>query len=239
MPPIFIPYEGGPIDFSQQEVIQPDEDGLAAIGANFHPETLLNAYSSGLFPWYISEGCPFWYCPDPRMVLFPADLKISSSMRAVFNKKKFSFSSDTAFNQVIQQCATVVRKGDRTTWIDSHFIQAYNVLHKHGYAHSFECWHESHLVGGLYGVAIGEVFFGESMFSLQPNASKAVFIQAVRFLSLNGFKMIDCQVYTDHLKSLGAGTIKRQAFLKLLAQCVLPPALNGMPWTLLFKELVP
>ena len=233
--PVFIPNEGVPIDFSQFSYSDISAEGLAVIGANFHPETLVNAYCSGLFPWYIDSGLPHWFCPDPRMVLFPEHLVISKSMRNVFNQKKFDFSCDTCFDQVIRSCADVKRKHDDMTWIDHNFIGAYNQLHDMGLAHSFEAWQDGNLVGGLYGVAIGQVFFGESMFSIKPNASKAAFIQAVRFLSLNDFKLIDCQVYTEHLSSLGAMTISRDEFIfNYLVQLLPHESLNERKWTELF-----
>ncbi len=236
MPPVFIPDDGKPIDFTTFLTDLPDEDGLAFVGANFHPQTLINAYLSGLFPWFIHQGYPHWYCPDPRMVLFPEQLKISKSMRNVFNQKKFSFSADTHFNEVMKYCASVPRLGESMSWIDDHFLAAYQNLYRLGFAHSFESWQDGHLVGGLYGVSIGSVFYGESMFSLQPNASKAVFIQAVRFLSFHGFKMIDCQVHTRHLNTLGAINISRHDFLNLLDQWNQYPSLNGINWEALFNQ---
>ncbi|MEP7320551.1 MAG: leucyl/phenylalanyl-tRNA--protein transferase [Saprospiraceae bacterium] len=237
MAPVFIPNTGVPIDFSQCSTEEYGPEGIVAIGANFHPQTLLNAYSSGLFPWYIYDGFPHWFSPDPRMVLFPQHLKLSKSMRNVFNQKKFNYTCDACFDRVIEACANTQRKNDVTTWIDQDFIEAYTQLHQFGFAHSFEAWQGEVLVGGLYGVSIGEVFFGESMFSTMANASKAAFIKAVRFLSLHQFKMIDCQVYSDHLSSLGAIPISRGDFQSMLAQGMKPSPLTGIHWKDLFADL--
>lgn len=235
MPTFFIPNKGKPIDFTEFEYSDPDKDGLVCVGANFHPQTLISAYMHGLFPWFIHEGLPFWYCPDPRMVLLSGHLKISKSMSKILDRHTFTITCDTAFDRVIKNCAQVVRKGSHETWIDSDFISAYTLLHKYGLAHSFEAWQHNVLVGGLYGVSIGEVFFGESMFALVANASKAAFISGVKFLESYQFKMIDCQVGTDHLRSLGAQDMSRNKFLKLLAFDVLPPSLNNKNWTSLFQ----
>jgi leucyl/phenylalanyl-tRNA--protein transferase len=237
MATVFIPDVGVPVDFSECDFVNFGEDGLTAIGANFLPQTLLNAYVNGLFPWYIHEGLPHWFSPDPRMILFPSHLRVSSSMRNVFNRHQFTYTCDIAFKKVMESCAQVKRKNEDSTWINQDFIKAYGQLHDYGYAHSFEAWHGDQLVGGLYGVGIGEVFFGESMFSILPNASKAAFIQAVRFLSLYEFKIIDCQVYTDHLSSLGAIPVDRHAFYDLLVTHVRLPSLNGTHWSELFTQL--
>jgi leucyl/phenylalanyl-tRNA---protein transferase len=235
MSAFYIPNEGKPVDFNEFEYTMPDEDGLVCVGANFHPQTLVSAYMHGLFPWFIHDGLPFWYCPDPRMVLLPAKLTISKSMRKVLDRNTFTITCDTAFDLVIKNCAHVVRKGSFETWIDTDFIRAYNQLHHYGIAHSFEAWQQNELVGGLYGVSIGEVFFGESMFASITNASKAAFITGVKFLESKQFKMIDCQVGTAHLKSLGAEDMSRLKFLKLLSFDVLPPSLNNQCWTSLFQ----
>lgn len=238
MPTFFIPNEGKPIDFNDFEYTDPDEDGLVCVGANFHPQTLVSAYTQGLFPWFIHEGLPFWYCPDPRMVLTPENLSISKSMKKVLEANSFTITCDLAFDQVIVNCATTSRKGSTETWIDNDFINAYTLLNSLGLAHSFEAWKEDVLVGGLYGIAIGEVFFGESMFAHVSNASKAAFIKGVQFLKYHHFKMIDCQIGTQHLQSLGAHYLPRNKFLKNLAFDVLPPALNNKNWSVLFKSFL-
>ena len=235
MPTFFIPNEGKSVDFNEFEYTEPDEDGLVCVGANFHPQTLVSAYMHGLFPWFIHDGLPFWYCPDPRMVLLPGHLNVSKSMKKILERNTFTITCDTAFDLVIKNCAHVVRKGSLETWIDNDFINAYTLLHQFGLAHSFEAWHQNVLVGGLYGVSIGEVFFGESMFATVANASKAAFIAGVNFLESYQFKMIDCQVGTTHLKSLGAENMPRTKFLKLLAFDVLPPSLNNKNWSSLFQ----
>lgn len=238
MPPLLIQHDGYPVDFGSYDLEYDHEEGLVAVGANFYPETLISAYTSGLFPWFIQDKLPYWFCPDPRMVLFVDQLKISKSMRNVFNKNIFQYSCDTEFEQVISQCAYIERKGQQATWIDAHFKSAYIELHRLGYAHSFEVWSDRQLVGGLYGVGIGKVFFGESMFAKKDNASKAAFIQGVKFLNANGFEIIDCQVYSDHLSSLGAQNVDRKYFLAILKEHVLPSVLDGKNWKALFTKLI-
>ncbi|ULQ53800.1 leucyl/phenylalanyl-tRNA--protein transferase [Flavihumibacter fluvii] len=193
-----------------------EPDGLLAIGGDLSPERLLKAYRSGIFPWY-DEGPILWWSPDPRFVLFPADLKISKSMRPVLNQDRFSFRMNTAFQDVMEHCGKVRRSDQDSTWINPDMIESYTRLHKMGYAFSAESWQGDQLVGGLYGIGIGRLFFGESMFSLQPNASKFAFIKWVNHLQNQGVKLIDCQVYTEHLASLGAKMISRGKFLQILA----------------------
>ena len=197
-----------------------DEDGLLVIGSNFNTDTLLKAYRQGIFPWYIESELIFWYHPDPRFVLFPERLKISHSMRNVLNKNVFRFSVDKAFPEVIRNCRSAKRKDQSGTWITDEFENAYNYLFSKGYAHSAEAWENNQLAGGLYGVLIGKVFFGESMFSNKSNASKFAFINWVELLQKNGIELIDCQVYTPHLESLGAGLISRNQFMDLLEKLI-------------------
>ena len=197
-----------------------DEDGLLVIGSNFNTDTLLKAYRHGIFPWYIEGSQIFWYHPDPRFVLFPERLKISHSMRNVLNKNVFRFSVDKAFPEVIRNCRSAKRKDQSGTWITDEFENAYNYLFSKGYAHSAEAWENNQLAGGLYGVLIGKVFFGESMFSNKSNASKFAFINWVELLQKNGIELIDCQVYTAHLESLGAGLISRNQFMDLLEKLI-------------------
>ena len=192
------------------------EDGMFAIGGDLSTERLLLAYRSGIFPWY-NEGEPIcWYCPDPRFVLFPAELDISKSMNTVINSDRFSFTVNKAFDEVIKNCKTVYRKGQPGTWISDEIIEAYSQLHAQGYAHSAEAWSNDELVGGLYGIRMGKVFFGESMFNKQSNASKFAFIKYVQYLKKQDVQLIDCQVYTSHLQSFGAKMIERDYFLQLL-----------------------
>ncbi len=192
--------------------------GLLAVGGDLSPERLVLAYRNGIFPWFEDEGSFFWYAPDPRYVLFPAELKIHKSMRSVFNQNKFRYTLDTCFNEVIRACALVSRTGQDGSWISEPFIEGYTELHRQGLAHSVEVWHDENLVGGLYGLALGRIFFGESMFAREPNASKAGFITLVRALQQSGFWLIDCQQQTSHLESLGARGISRELFLEYLTK---------------------
>ena len=203
------------INFPHVDLAEPD--GLLAIGGDLSEERLLSAYRKGIFPWY--EGSHIlWWCPDPRFVLFPESLHVSKSMRTLLNQHRFEFTVNHAFTQVISQCKTVPRKGQLGTWINDDVKRAYISLHKMGYAQSAEAWKDGQLVGGLYGIRMGKVFFGESMFSRQSNASKYVFIKYVEQLRSEGVELIDCQVYTEHLESLGARMIPRKKFISLLSK---------------------
>jgi leucyl/phenylalanyl-tRNA--protein transferase len=189
-------------------------DGLVAIGDALHPDRLIEAYSKGLFPWFEQDGIPFWFSPDPRCVLVPSALKVSNSMRQLFRKQAFRVTTNEAFEEVINACATTPRRGQEDTWISEEFIVAYTELFKMGYAESAEVWNSNdELVGGLYGVRLGEIFFGESMFTKESNASKYGFITFVLDLEDRGVKLIDCQQETPHLLSLGAINISRTRFL--------------------------
>jgi len=200
-------------------VEESEPDGLLAIGGDLSVERLLTAYKLGIFPWYEGEY-PLWWCPDPRFVLFPAKLKISKSMEALFRKEAFSFTINQAFNEVIRNCKSISRTGQNGTWITNEVELAYNQLHELGYAHSAEVWSNGELVGGLYGIRMGKVFFGESMFSKMSNASKYAFISYVEQLKKEGVQLIDCQVHTSHLESLGAEMIPRKTFTHLLKELV-------------------
>jgi leucyl/phenylalanyl-tRNA--protein transferase len=202
-----------------------EPDGLLAIGGDLSPERLLIAYQNGIFPWYEGEHI-LWWCPDPRFVLFPDDLKISKSMQALLKKDvpayakasagKFEFTINKAFKEVIHNCKQTKRPGQHGTWITDEVEKAYLKMHKLGHAHSAETWKDGKLVGGLYGIKLGKVFFGESMFSSANNASKFAFINYVILLKEEGIELIDCQVYTEHLESLGAKMIMRTEFTKQL-----------------------
>ena len=192
-----------------------DEDGLLAIGGDLSMERLKLAYRKGIFPWY-EDHYILWWCPNPRFVLFPGELKISNSMKQVLKRGELEFSVDRNFNAVISACKSISRRGQQGTWISDDMRNAYVNLHRHGYAHSAEAWLNGELVGGLYGVRLGNVFFGESMFSKVSNASKFAFIRYVRQLVSEGVQLIDCQVYTTHLESLGARMIGRGEFLGLV-----------------------
>jgi leucyl/phenylalanyl-tRNA---protein transferase len=192
-----------------------DPDGLLAVGGDLSKDRLLLAYRSGIFPWYEGEHI-LWWSPDPRFVLFPSELKISKSMNLVNRKNKFEFSINKNFVEVINNCKTISRRGQESTWITDEVKDAYAHLHKMGYAHSAEAWLGGELVGGLYGIRLGKVFFGESMFSKVSNASKYAFINYIRQLESEGIQLIDCQVYTAHLESLGARMVPRTYFIQLL-----------------------
>lgn len=211
-----------PVFALQQELIFPpvelsEPDGLLAIGGDLSTERLLLAYRSGIFPWYNDET-PLWWCPDPRFVLFPDELKVSKSMKQLFKKDSFQYTVNTAFAEVINNCKTTARKDQDSTWITEEVKAAYIRLHQLGYAHSAETWLDGQLVGGCYGIRMGHVFFGESMFSKVSNASKYAFIKYVQQLARQGIELIDCQVYTSHLESLGAKMIPRKEFIQLLKQ---------------------
>ncbi|TWF39127.1 leucyl/phenylalanyl-tRNA--protein transferase [Chitinophaga polysaccharea] len=191
-----------------------EPDGLLAIGGDLSVERLLLAYRSGIFPWY-DEPPILWWSPDPRFVLFPDELKVSASMKQVLRRQQFRISYNEDFAAVIQRCSTIPRPGQTGTWITPEMQEAYIRLHKAGYAMSVECWQDNQLVGGLYGVKMGPFFFGESMFSDVSNASKAAFITFVQAYATE-LKMIDCQVHTTHLASLGASFISREEFLEII-----------------------
>ncbi|MEL6833455.1 MAG: leucyl/phenylalanyl-tRNA--protein transferase [Bacteroidota bacterium] len=197
---------------------QASSDGLLAVGGDLSVERLLLAYSWGIFPWYTHGDPILWWHPDPRFVLFPDQLRVSKSMRPYFNQKKYRATYNQAFAEVIRACSTVDRRGQESTWITEEMIDAYIALNAAGFAHSVEVWQGEELVGGLYGIAIGRVFFGESMFARASNASKFGFITLVRDLKKWGFELIDCQQETRHLTSLGAQAIPRQEFLDLLTK---------------------
>lgn len=191
-------------------------DGIIAIGGDLSVERLLLAYRSGIFPWY-NEGEPIvWYSPDPRMVLFPEKLKVSKSMRQLINKNIFKVSFNTHFSEVISNCKIINRNGQPGTWITDEMQKAYIKLHELGVAKSVEVWLGDKLVGGLYGIDLGTIFCGESMFSHISNASKIAFIYLVEKLKNENYSLIDCQVYTSHLESLGAEEIPRSDYLKYL-----------------------
>lgn len=191
------------------------DDGLLAIGADLSVERLLLAYRNGIFPWF-DDDVPMWWCPDPRFVLYPDELNVSKSMKQVIKRGSFECRINTSFDKVIANCKAVTREGQDGTWITNDVEVAYIQLHKLGYAHSAEAWQDGELVGGLYGIRMGNVFFGESMFSHVSNASKFAFINYVEQLKAEGLVLIDCQVYTEHLESLGARMIPRSKFLEIL-----------------------
>ncbi len=197
-----------------------DEHGLVAIGGNLSFGTLINAYKKGIFPWFNPGEIVQWYSPDPRFVLFPNKIKISHSMKNVFNKHLFKFTVDKAFKEVVRGCRFAKRKQGNETWISDGIEKAYNELFEKGFAHSAETWQGNKLVGGLYGVLMGKVFFGESMFADKSNASKFAFIKWVQTLEKKGIELIDCQVFTKHLESLGAEFISKSEFNSLLKKLI-------------------
>ncbi|RJP74870.1 MAG: leucyl/phenylalanyl-tRNA--protein transferase [Desulfobacteraceae bacterium] len=204
-----------------------EKEGLLALGGDLSEKRLLLAYQMGIFPWYSHDEPIMWWSPDPRLVLYPRELKISRSLKKVIHKNTFTIRIDTAFTEVIHACAGIPRKTQDGTWLVEDMITAYCKLHDSGFAHSFEVWKDDHLVGGLYGVSLGKCFFGESMFSSESNASKAALVFLADFLQKRAFHFIDCQVKTDHLLRSGAREIPRKRFLKELADALQFPTLRG------------
>ena len=195
-----------------------DKDGLIAIGGDLSVERLLHAYRSGIFPWF-NEGQPLlWWSPDPRMILLPESFKVSKSLKKTILSNKYKITLNTSFEEVINCCSKIKRKGQQGTWITKNMITAYLQLHKKGYAQSIEVWSGDQLVGGLYGIDLKEknIFCGESMFSKKNDASKIAFYYLVKKIQAKKYKLIDCQMYTQHLESLGAQEIPRNEFLKYL-----------------------
>jgi leucyl/phenylalanyl-tRNA--protein transferase len=192
-----------------------EPDGLLAIGGDLSTERLLLAYQNGIFPWYEGEHI-LWWCPDPRFVLFPKELKISKSIRPLLKRNEFEFTTNKAFDRVIHHCKETKRPGQEGTWITDEVEKAYCKLHEEGFAHSAEVWKNGELAGGLYGVKLGKVFFGESMFSKESNASKYAFTKYGLQLQAEGIELIDCQVYTEYLESFGARMIEREEFIRLI-----------------------
>jgi len=204
-------------DFPSVNKALREPDGLLAVGGCLSQNRLLNAYRHGIFPWYNPGEPVLWWSPDPRLVLFPDKLVISRSLHKTLRKNIFIVTFDQAFNEVVAACADP-RKDSVGTWITTEINAAYNQLHQAGFAHSVEAWLDGELVGGLYGVALGQVFFGESMFHTQTDASKTAFVTLVQQLKSWGYQLIDCQVHTKHLASFGAVEISRDYFIKLLNQ---------------------
>lgn len=216
-----------------------NDDGLLAMGGDLSLDTLVSAYRQGIFPWF-NEGQPvLWWSPDPRLVLFPDNIKISRSLRKKIKQRRFTVTCDQAFERVIQNCAVRERdrphSADAETWITESMNQAYTELHRNGYAHSIEVWDQQTLVGGLYGVVLGKVFFGESMFSLVTDASKVALVHLCWWLQQHQFTIIDCQVSTDHLISMGAEQMSRRRFIEFLDNIDVEQ--NSMPFSEDFEQL--
>jgi leucyl/phenylalanyl-tRNA--protein transferase len=219
----------GPEDaFPAVETALADPNGLLAAGGDLSPERLLDAYTRGIFPWSADEEPVLWWSPDPRMVLFVRELHVGRSLRRRLRAGGYVVTADTAFEEVMEGCAAPREDADGT-WITSKIVEAYSTLHRLGYAHSVETWMNGQLAGGLYGVAIGRMFFGESMFTRRTDASKIAFVQLVRQLERWGFELIDCQMQTSHLASLGAREIPRRLFLEHMRSLTARPGVPS-PW---------
>ncbi len=210
-----------PLTFLTNELYFPlvedaNAEGLLAVGGDLSPERLMLAYKSGIFPWFNEDSLILWWSPDPRMVLYPERIKVSKSMRKVLKNNQFILTKNSCFEAVIDQCALAKRVGQEGTWITNEMKEAYLKMHEMGYAKSYEVWLDGSLVGGLYGIDLGHIFCGESMFSTVSNASKFAFIQLAEELHQKNYGLIDCQLYTKHLESLGAEEIPRTEFMKIL-----------------------
>jgi leucyl/phenylalanyl-tRNA--protein transferase len=227
------PYLAENQDFPFPDPSTADDHGIVCMGGNLSPGMLLSAYRRGLFPWFSEDEPILWWSPDPRFVLFPDTLHVSRTMIKILRRGRFELSLDRDFPAVIKACAASPRRGQDGTWITDDMIDAYIELHRLGLAHSAEARINGELVGGLYGVSLGAVFFGESMFSRADDASKAAFIPLVWRLREEGFTLIDSQVYTDHLAGLGARKIPRTEYLRLLAERLKEPTRRG-DWAALF-----
>ncbi len=191
-------------------------EGLLAVGGDLAPERLVLAYRSGIFPWFNEDSLILWWSPDPRMVLYPEEIRISKSMRKLLREKRFKVTKNSAFELVMEECASITRKNQEGTWITRDMKTAYAELHGRGFAHSYEVWDGKDLVGGLYGIDLGHVFCGESMFSKTSNASKFALVKLAEELCEKNYQLIDCQLYTKHLESLGAVEIPREKFIRIL-----------------------
>jgi leucyl/phenylalanyl-tRNA--protein transferase len=223
-----IPYLG-PLDlFPPVESAREDMGGLLAVGGDLQPDRILDAYRRGIFPWGTVDGQPLWYSPDPRMVLFPEEFRLTRSLRRTLRAGRFEVRFDSDFPGVMAACASTPRDGQDGTWITPEMRHAYTRLHELGWAHSVETYADGVLVGGLYGMAIGRMFYGESMFSRRSDASKVAFAHLIDYLVTHQFGMIDCQMYTDHLASLGGREIPRAEFLARLSALTA----SGSPRTL-------
>jgi leucyl/phenylalanyl-tRNA--protein transferase len=215
-----IPWLDNDTPFPPLERALKEPSGLLAAGGTLSPQRLLDAYRRGIFPWYSPDQPPLWWSPDPRMVLFPSELKVSRSLAKRLKKQDYEIRSDTAFREVMLACASTSRPGQDGSWIVPEILEGYCALHALGCAHSVETWMGGQLAGGLYGVSIGCMFYGESMFHHATDASKLAFVHLVRHLEQQGYGMVDCQMHTPHLASLGAREIPRDEFARRLAELV-------------------
>ena len=225
-----IPWLGPDSPFPPVEQAAADPNGLLAAGGDLSVARLVEAYGSGIFPWFNEDQPILWWSPDPRMVLFPAELKVSRSLAKTLRNSRFEVRADTAFRHVIQSCR-MPRRHQAGTWITAPMVEAYCELHRAGIAHSVETWLNAELVGGLYGVALGRAFFGESMFAHVTDASKVALVTLVRQLERWGFEVIDCQMNTAHLASFGAREIPRAEFTRRLRELIHYPPVPA-PWRL-------
>ena len=225
-----IPWLGPDSRFPPVEQATTDPNGLLAAGGDLSVARLVEAYGAGIFPWFNEDQPILWWSPDPRMVLFPAELKVSRSLARTLRNSRFEVRADTAFRDVIQRCR-VSRRDQAGTWITAPMVEAYCELHRAGIAHSVETWLDAELVGGLYGVALGRAFFGESMFMRATDASKVALVTLVRQLERWGFEMVDCQMNTAHLASFGAREIPRAEFTRRLRELIHYPSVPA-PWQL-------
>lgn len=228
-------------EHSRFEFPPPDsatEEGIVGVGGNLSPGMLISAYSQGIFPWY-SEGEPIlWWSPDPRFVLYPNELHVSKSLRKTLKKRVFDVTFDGNFEEVISRCGDTPRRWQSGTWITDEMVAGYVELHRLGIAHSVEVYRDRRLVGGLYGVSLGSVFFGESMFALESDASKVGFVVFVKTVESAGITLIDSQVYTHHLDRFGAREIPRESYLAQLAECLENPTLRG-DWSDIMEPAYP
>ena len=227
--PFWISHHDTSYAFPPVEYALTEPNGLLAAGGDLAPKRLINAYSQGIFPWYSEDQPILWWSPNPRAVVLPENLHVSRSLRKKMRQNAFTITLDKHFEDVLIHCA-LPRDDQDGTWITEEMHKAYMHLHKIGVAHSVEAWQGNVLVGGLYGLGIGQVFFGESMFSMVPNASKVAFAYLVKQLELWGYKLIDCQVSSNHLASLGAVDIPRDQFIQYLSQCVDQPGRGDTLW---------
>jgi len=221
-----------PVYRLEEDIIFPhpseaEKDGLLAIGGDLSIERLLLAYANGIFPWYSEDTPILWWSPNPRMILFPEKFKISKSLKQKMRNTSYEVRFDTAFEKVIEECKMIKRKGEDGTWIMKEMKEAYIALHHLGFAHSIEIYIENNLVGGLYGVSLGAAFFGESMFSKVSDASKIAMYHLTEFCKKQHFHFIDCQMYTEHLESLGAEELEQSFFLKRLEKAMKGKSIRG------------
>jgi len=204
-----------------------EKEGLLAVGGDLSQDRLLLAYRMGIFPWYSDEEPVLWWSPDPRLVIYPKEIKVSKTLKKIIKKEKFHITMDQAFAGVIRECAQIRADNNEGTWINEDMMKAYFRLHQSGYAHSVEAWYEGGLSGGLYGVSLGKSFFGESMFTRISNASNVALVKLIEYLTALSFDMIDCQVRTEHMIRFGAREIPRDLFLQQLKESLGKQTIKG------------